>query len=62
MVRAPNGVSVIGIDEVTAAVAGLNPLTSYESLTFEVQGVGGVHVLRGEATHKYVQGDLVHFH
>lgn len=62
MVRAPDGVSVIGVDEMTAAVAGLNPQTSYESLTFQVHGLGGVHILRGQATHKYVQGELVSLH
>ena len=61
MVRAPEGVSVIGVDEMTAAVAGLDPQTSYETLTFTVHGVGGVHILRGQATHKYVQGEFVHF-
>ncbi len=62
MVRAPEGVSVIGVDEMTAAVAGLNPQTSYETLTFEVRGVGRVHLLRGQATHKYVHGELVQLH
>jgi len=62
MVRAPEGVSVIGVDEMTAAVAGLNPGTSYESLAFSVHGVGGVHVLRGQATHKYVHGEVVQLH
>lgn len=62
MVRAPEGVSVIGVDEMSAAVAGLHPDSSYESLTFHVFGVGGVHVLRGQATHKYVPGDLVALH
>ena len=62
MVRAPEGVSVIGVDEMTAAVAGLDPQTSYETLSFVVHGLGGVHVLRGQATHKYVQGELVQLH
>jgi peptidase E len=60
MVRAPEGVAVIGIDEMTAAVSGLDPGTSYKPLIFSVHGVGGVHVLRGPATHKYEQGELVH--
>lgn len=62
MVRAPEGVSVIGVDEMTAAVAGLDPRTSYETLSFAVYGLGGVHVLRGQATHKYVQGELIQLH
>jgi len=62
MVRAPEGVSVIGVDEMTAAVAGLDPQTSYETRTFAVHGVGGVHILRGQATHKYEHGELVNLH
>lgn len=62
MIRAPEGVSVIGVDEMTAAVAGLDAQTSYETLAFSVRGVGGVHVLRGQATHKYVQGEVVRLH
>jgi cyanophycinase len=62
MVHAPEGVSVIGVDEMTAAVAGLDPRTNFETLTFSVHGVGGVHVLRGQATHKYVRGELVQLH
>jgi len=46
----------------TAAVAGLDPRTNFETLFFAVHGVGGVHVLRGQATHKYVRGELVQLH
>src|ERR1019366_2596030 len=60
MVRAPEGVSVIGVDEMTSSVAGLDPETSDETLSFSVHGVGGVHILRGQATHKDVHGELVH--
>ena len=62
MVRAPEGVTVIGVDEMTAAVAGLDPQTSYEELAFAVFGIGGVHVLRGAATHKYLQGEILQLH
>jgi peptidase E len=62
MVRAPEGVSVIGVDEMTAMVTGLNPGTSFETLTFDVHGVGGVHLLRGQATHKYVHGEILTLH
>ena len=62
MVRAPEGVAVIGVDEMTAAVAGLDQRSSYSPLTFAVHGVGGVHVLRGSATHKYLHGELVQLH
>ena len=62
MVRAPEGVSVRGIDEMTAAISGLDPGTSYHPLVFSVHGVGGVHVLRGATTHKYMHGELVDLH
>lgn len=62
MVRAPEGVSVIGVDEMTAAVSGLDQRTSYEPLVFAVHGTGGVHVLRGATTHKYMHGELIAFH
>ena len=62
MLRAPDHVWVIGIDEGTAAVAGLDPDTSYESQTFVVHGVGGVHVLRGGPTRTYVQGEKATLH
>lgn len=62
MVRAPEGVTVIGVDEMTAAVAGLDPRSSYETQQFVVHGSGGVHVLRGQATHKYLPGELIQFH
>ena len=62
MIRAPDGVTVIGIDEMTAAVAGLDPRSSYKAQDFVVHGLGGVHVLRGQATHKYLHGELIQFH
>jgi cyanophycinase len=62
MVRAPDGVTVIGVDEMTAAVVGLDPGSSYETQEFVVHGVGGVHVLRGQATHKYLHGEFIQFH
>ena len=62
MVRAPEGVTVIGVDEMTAAVTGLDPGSSYETQEFVVHGVGGVHVLRGQATHKYLHGEFIQFH
>ena len=62
MVRAPEGVAAIGIDEMTAAVLGLDPRTSYRPLVFSVHGTGGVHVLRGATTHKYIHGELVDLH
>ena len=62
MVRAPEGVSVIGIDELTAAVAGLDSNTGLTPPRFTVYGVAAVHILRGSATHKYHQGEVVELH
>ena len=62
MVRAPEGVSVIGVDELTAAVAGLDAGTSVVPPRFTVYGVAAVHVLRGSATHKYHRGEVVELH
>jgi len=59
MLRAPEGVWVIGVDEGTAAVCGLDPETSYVDSTFTVHGIAGVHVLKGGPTHKYVQGETL---
>ena len=59
MLRAPGGVWVIGVDEGTAAVSGLDPETSYVDSTFAVHGTAGVHVLKGGPTHKYVQGETL---
>ena len=62
MVRAPEGVSVIGVDELTAAVAGLDEETAVTPPKFKVFGIGAVHVLKGSATHKYHHGELVELH
>jgi cyanophycinase len=62
MVRAPEGVSVIGVDELTAAVYGLDAETSINPPRLKVYGVGAVHVLRGSATHKYHHGEVVELH
>jgi len=59
MLRAPEGVWVIGVDEGTAAVCGLDPDTSFVDSTFTVHGIAGVHVLKGGPTHKYVQGETL---
>jgi cyanophycinase len=62
VLRAPEHVWVIGVDEGTAAVAGLDEGSSYEKLTFNVYGIGGLHVLRGGPTHRYVHGEQVLLH
>jgi cyanophycinase-like exopeptidase len=62
VMRAPDGVTIIGIDEMTAAVVGLDSDTSPEPLALKCYGVGAVHVLKGAATHKYHQGEVVELH
>jgi len=61
-VRAPEGIHVIGVDELTAAVCGLDAETSYADLKFMVHGKGGVHILRGAATHTYKEGEIFTLH
>ncbi len=59
MLQAPEGTIIIGIDEGTALVTGLEPENSFEDRTWKVHGVGGVHILRGAPTHRYQEGDRV---
>ena len=57
MLKAPEGTFIIGIDEDTALVTGLDSKTSLESKTWQVHGVAGVHILRGAPTKKYQAPD-----
>ncbi|MEI6649134.1 MAG: Type 1 glutamine amidotransferase-like domain-containing protein [Actinomycetes bacterium] len=59
MLKAPEGTIIIGIDEGTALVTGLEPESSFENRTWSVHGVGGVHILRGAPTHRYQSGDRI---
>jgi cyanophycinase len=63
LLTAPEGTSVIGIDESTALVTGLSsdPDVSFENKSWRVHGEGHVHLLRGEGdhAHKFANGEVV---
>jgi cyanophycinase len=63
LLTAPEGTSVIGIDESTALVTGLSsdPDVSFENKNWRVHGEGHVHLLRGEGdhAHKFAHGEIV---
>jgi len=50
---------VIGIDELTALVTGLDDVATIENHMWQVHGVGSVHVLRGAPAQKYSHGALI---
>lgn len=56
LLKAPEGVALIGIDEGTALVTGLDDGATYESGIWEVYGVAGVHLLQGAPAHRYEAG------
>ena len=63
LLTAPDGTTVIGIDESTALVTGLSddPEVSFESKSWRVHGQGHVHLLRGEGdhAHKFAHAEVV---
>jgi hypothetical protein len=63
LLTAPIGTSVIGIDESTALVTGLNsdPDVCFENKNWRVHGEGHVHHLRGEGdhAHKFGHGEVI---
>ena len=56
VLHAPEGTYIIGIDEGTALVTGLDKGIAFESRTWEVHGMAGVHILKGGPTHRYEEG------
>ena len=56
VLHAPDGTYIIGIDEGTALVTGLDKGIAFESRTWEVHGMAGVHILKGGPTHRYAEG------
>ena len=50
--QAPDHICIVGIDEMTA-------ISSNDLLNWSVSGVGKVHVLKGENSGVYVNGDQV---
>jgi peptidase E len=63
LLTAPDGTTVIGIDESTALVTGLtaDPEVRFENKSWRVHGEGHVHLLRGEGdhAHKFAHGEVV---
>ena len=59
VMKAPDGTLIIGIDEDTALVTGLDPHTSLLENTWQVYGEGSVHILSGAPTARFESGELV---
>lgn len=59
LLQAPDDVTVIGIDEATALVTGLDENTNLAEGIWEVHGMAGVHILRGAPVHTYQEGERV---
>ena len=59
MLKAPEGTIIIGVDEDTALVTGLDSGTSLETKTWQVHGIASVHVLRGAPANKYQATDRI---
>jgi hypothetical protein len=57
--KAPEGTLIIGIDEDTALVTGLDADTSLSENTWKVYGEGSVHILSGAPTARFEFGELV---
>jgi len=51
--KAPEGISIVGIDEDSA-------MFTRDLQSWEVSGVASVHILNGDKTGKYNTGDLIH--
>lgn len=59
VMKAPEGTTIIGIDEDTALVTGLDADTSLSQNTWKVYGEGSVHILSGAPTARFEFGELV---
>ena len=59
VMKAPEGTLIIGIDEDTALVTGLNHRTSLSENLWQVYGDGSVHILSGAPTARFESGELV---
>jgi hypothetical protein len=59
VMKAPEGTLIIGIDEDTALVTGLNPRTSLIENTWLVYGEASVHILSGAPSARFGHGELV---
>ncbi len=59
VMKAPEGTVIIGIDEDTALVTGINEDTNLAENTWQVYGEGSVHILSGAPTARFKVGELV---
>jgi hypothetical protein len=61
VMKAPEGTVIIGIDEDTALVTGLDTGTSLKENIWQVHGDGGVHILSGAPTKKFMESEKIVF-
>ena len=59
VMKAPEGTLIIGIDEDTALVTGLDPHTSLSENNWQVHGEGSVHILSGAPSARFESGEIV---
>jgi len=59
VMKAPEGTLIIGIDEDTALVTGLDSSTSLSENTWQVYGEASVHILSGAPSARFQRGELV---
>jgi hypothetical protein len=59
VMKAPDGTMIIGIDEDTALVTGLDDKTLLLENNWQVYGAGSVHILSGAPTARFAAGQLV---
>jgi cyanophycinase len=59
VMKAPEGVTLMGIDEDTALVTGLNPETTFSGASWQVVGKASVHILRGGNPGKYEAPSII---
>jgi cyanophycinase-like exopeptidase len=59
VMKAPDGTVIIGIDEDTALITGLEEETTLNNNIWRVYGEGSVHILSGAPTARFKVGELV---
>jgi hypothetical protein len=62
VMKAPQGTVIIGIDEDTALVTGLDAGTSLGENIWQVHGDGGVHILSGAPARRFEEAEKIIFH
>ncbi len=61
VMKAPAGTIIIGIDEDTALVTGLDETTNLVENTWKVYGEGSVHILSGAPSARFSNGEQITF-